>query len=150
MKHISGEKSKSSRFPLCESCSCRAVLFASFSDNAQVGRYSAPPPSLLLLLLAFSGDPAVSNRPGFRGSKVGSYDAVGWEKLEALSQDFVCSLEGKVRPTLGLDARVPTKCQVCPFYRKERIRGEVGGGGSNHKNHENCVEKQQGQETYHV
>ena len=56
-----------------------------------------------------------------------SYDAVGWEKLEALSQDFVSSLEGKVRPALG--PRVPTKCQICPCQRKERIRGEVGGGG---------------------
>ena len=143
MKHISGEKSKSSRFPLCESCSCRAVLFASFSDNAQVGRYSPPPPPPLLLP-AFSGDPAVSNRPGFRGSKVRSYDAVGWEKLEALSQDFVSSLEGKVRPALG--PRVPTKCQICPCQRKERIRGEVGGGGVTAKIIK-TVEKQQGQET---
>ena len=62
----------------------QSVYLPVFSNNAQVGRYSPPPPSLLLLLLAFSGDPAVSNRPGFRGSKVRSYDAVGWEKLEAL------------------------------------------------------------------
>ena len=49
----------------------QSVLFANFSDNAQVGRYlatSTVPPAAP----AFSGDPVVSNRPGFRGSKVGA------------------------------------------------------------------------------
>ena len=65
-------------------------------------------------------------------------------KSERPSLGFVCSLEGKVRPALG--PRVPTKCQICPCQRKERIRGEVGGEGVTAKIIK-TVEKQQGQET---